>query len=294
MIYTLLPVFDRIAAIENFFRGSNLVKGQRLLSHVADVKQIVADDAVLVRAKCVSQVKDDAVYVVESESGRTRLAGISHIGTDREYLAAALRAASKISEKRQRLSEVLQPLLGEEPDESATVPSEPQVPFNHKDVALPSDSWGKHVFGGVPLKVAYSVCSPGPDMGLLCAEKLVLFTVTDDSVAHEVFVRGVKLDLDEPGGPASVLKAVDGMHVCSGAGFLEEFPFASSNSNLTVWNGSLYNKKCAGTSLERCVACKYLRRILTNQMCRRKKNQVKNKCFSKDENENASCAALEG
>ncbi|KAH7991006.1 hypothetical protein HPB51_026486 [Rhipicephalus microplus] len=115
-----------------------------------------------------------------------------------------------LPEKRQQLSEVLQPLLGEEPDESATVPSEPQVPFNHKDVALPSDSWGKHVFGGVPLKVAYSVCSPGPDMGLLCAEKLVLFTVTDDSVAHEVFVRGVKLDLNEPGGPASVLKAVDG------------------------------------------------------------------------------------
>lgn len=170
---------------------------------------------------------------------------------------------------------MLQPLPGEEPDESATVPSEPRVPFNHMDVALPSDSWGKHIFSGVPLKVACSVCSPGTDMSGMCVEKLVLFTVTGDNVAHEVFVRGVKLDLDEPGDPASILKAVNGMHVCSGAGFLEEFPFACSNSNLTVWNGSLYNKKCTGTSLEQCVACKYIRRILINQKCRRKKTKPK-------------------
>ena len=46
-------------------RGSNLVKGQRLLSHVADAEQVRADDAVLARAKGISQVKDDAVYDVE-------------------------------------------------------------------------------------------------------------------------------------------------------------------------------------------------------------------------------------
>ncbi|KAH6933461.1 hypothetical protein HPB50_015244 [Hyalomma asiaticum] len=71
----VLHVFLRkIAAIEDFFRGSNLVKGQHLLSHVADAKQVIADDAVLVRAKCVSQMKDDAVYDVELESQPFRAA----------------------------------------------------------------------------------------------------------------------------------------------------------------------------------------------------------------------------
>ncbi|KAH7959378.1 hypothetical protein HPB49_010630 [Dermacentor silvarum] len=188
-----------------------------------------------------------------------------------------------VPEKRQRMSNVLQPLPGEESDESATATSMPRLPFNHKDIALPSDNWGKHVFSGVPLKVAYSVCLPGPDMSLLCAEKLVLFTVTGDTVTNEVFVRGVKLVLDEPGDPTSTLQAVDSMHVCSGAGFVEEFPFACCNSNLTVWNGSLYNKKCIGTSLERCVACKYLQRILINQRCRRKKTQAKRNVSRKAE-----------
>ncbi|KAG0425505.1 hypothetical protein HPB47_027334 [Ixodes persulcatus] len=153
-----------------------------------------------------------------------------------------------LHDKRQRMDEVLQPLPGEEPDEPATTTTEPRLAFNHADIAFPSDRWGKHVFSGVPLKVAYSVCLPGPDTSLLCAAKLVLFTVTDDTVTHEVFVRGVKVVLDEPGDPSSILQAVDSMHVCSGAGFLEEFPFARSHSNLTVWNGSLYNKKCTGTS----------------------------------------------
>ncbi|KAH6946651.1 hypothetical protein HPB50_014402 [Hyalomma asiaticum] len=62
------------------------------------------------------------------------------------------------------MSDVPQPLPQEESDESATAASELRLPFNHTDVALPSDSWGKHVFSGVPLKVAYSVCLPGPDM----------------------------------------------------------------------------------------------------------------------------------
>ncbi|KAH9365455.1 hypothetical protein HPB48_008907 [Haemaphysalis longicornis] len=171
------------------------------------------------------------------------------------------------------MDEVLQPLPGEEPDEPATTTTEPRLPFNNADVAFPSDSWGKHVFSGVPLKVAYSVCLPGHDTSLLCAAKLVLFTVTDDTVTHEVFVRGVKVVLDEPGDPSSILQAVDSMHVCSGAGFFEEFPFARFHSNLTVWNGSLYNKTCTGTSSERCVACKYLRKILINQRCRRKKTK---------------------
>ncbi|KAG0416604.1 hypothetical protein HPB47_006289 [Ixodes persulcatus] len=87
-----------------------------------------------------------------------------------------------LHDKRQRMDEVLQPL---------------------------PDRWGKHVFSGVPLKVAYSVCLPGPDTSLLCAAKLVLFTVTDDTVTHEVFVRGVKVVLDEPGDPSSILQAVD-------------------------------------------------------------------------------------
>lgn len=58
-------------------------------------------------------------------------------------------------------------------------------------------------------------------MSVLCAEKLVLFTVTDDTVAHDVFVRGVKLVVDEPCDPASIFQTVDSMYVCSGSGFLE-------------------------------------------------------------------------
>ncbi|KAG0428592.1 hypothetical protein HPB47_024441 [Ixodes persulcatus] len=114
-----------------------------------------------------------------------------------------------LHDKRQRMDEVLQPLPGEEPDEPATTTTEPRLAFNHADIAFPSDRWGKHVFSGVPLKVAYSVCLPGPDTSLLCAAKLVLFTVTDDTVTHEVFVRGVKVVLDEPGDPSSILQAVD-------------------------------------------------------------------------------------
>lgn len=139
----------------------------------------------------------------------------------------------------------------------------------------------------------HSVCVPGPDTSLLGTAKLVLFTVTNDTVTHEVFVRGVKVVLDEPGDPSSILQAVHSMNVCSGAGFLEEFPFACSHSNLTVWNGNLYNKKCMGTSSERCVACKYLRKILVNQRCRRKKTKSNTSC-QKGEIQNPSCTSPEG
>ncbi|KAG0427529.1 hypothetical protein HPB47_025430 [Ixodes persulcatus] len=155
-----------------------------------------------------------------------------------------------LHDKRQRMDEVLQPLPGEEPDEPATTTTEPRLAFGKARV-----QW-----------CTIEGCSS-------VRRKARVVTVTDDTVTHEVFVRGVKVVLDEPGDPSSILQAVDSMHVCSGAGFLEEFPFARSHSNLTVWNGSLYNKKCTGTSSERCVTCKYLRKILINQRCRRKKTK---------------------
>lgn len=97
--------------------------------------------------------------------------------------------------------------------------------------------------------------------------------VTDDTVTHEVFVLGVKVVLGEPDNPSSILQAMDSMHVCSGTQFLVQFLFARSYSNSTMWNGNFYNKKCTGTASEWCVAGKYLRKILVDQIRKGKRTK---------------------
>lgn len=139
--------------------------------------------------------------------------------------------------------------------------------------ALSYTRWGRHVFSEEPLNVAYSLCTPSSDMSLLHAEKLVKFCASGSAITHEVFVRGVKISMNGPCEPASLLEAVDAMPVCSGASLLCEFPFASSGKNLKVWNGKLYQHKCKGTSSKderRCMSCKYLRKLLVNQRYRKK------------------------
>ncbi|XP_049514245.1 uncharacterized protein LOC125941297 [Dermacentor silvarum] len=66
-MFTLRSAFKKICAVDNYFRGCNVAKGQLLLSHVVDAVQFVGDDIVLAKGKCVSQVKDDVVYDVELE-----------------------------------------------------------------------------------------------------------------------------------------------------------------------------------------------------------------------------------
>lgn len=66
-MFTHRSAFRKICAVDNYFRGCNVAKGQLLLSHVDDAVQSIGDDIVLAKGKCVSQVKDDAVYDVELE-----------------------------------------------------------------------------------------------------------------------------------------------------------------------------------------------------------------------------------
>ncbi|XP_077497729.1 uncharacterized protein LOC144108345 [Amblyomma americanum] len=167
-------------------------------------------------------------------------------------------------------------------DVSAEAPAsaEPDIlrTSDARNVTLPSDKWGKHVFFcEEPLTVSYSVCLPGPNMGLLHAQKLVLFRSEGTAVKHQVFVRGVELTaIDEKCDPASVLQEVDSMQVCAGAGLLTEFCHVSC-SKMIKWSEGFYHKRCKGAVSEnemRCVACKYLRRLLINQRCREKKRNV--------------------
>lgn len=110
-------------------------------------------------------------------------------------------------------------------------------------------------------------------MNLLHAEKHVTFCASGSAITHEVFVRVVKISMNGPCEPASLLEAVDAMPVCSGASLLCEFPSASSGQNLKVWNGMLYYNMCKGTSSKderSCISCKYLRKLLVNQRYRKK------------------------
>ncbi|XP_077520288.1 uncharacterized protein LOC144130155 [Amblyomma americanum] len=130
------------------------------------------------------------------------------------------------------------------------------------NLPLPSNRWGRHVFGEKPLHVVYSLCLPGTDMSLLHAQKMVVFRDVDSAVKYEVYVHGLELTLALPCDPVSLLQTVDSIEVCSGAGLLEEFPLACSNVNLKIWNGGLYHKKCKGVTDQNekcCISCKYLR-----------------------------------
>ncbi|KAH9375544.1 hypothetical protein HPB48_019344 [Haemaphysalis longicornis] len=169
------------------------------------------------------------------------------------------------------------------PDGFSEAPARAASSVDYRNIILPSDQWGKHVFSEEPLCVAYSVCLPGPDMGLLHAQKLMLFRGGDNGVEHQVFVRGVELSLEEHCEPASVLLAVDSMKVCSGAGLPAEFPLAR-NAKMTKWNEILYHTKCKGalSGVEKCcISCKYLRRLLLNQRCRARQPKRKEKLARK-------------
>ncbi|XP_077531337.1 uncharacterized protein LOC144143461 [Haemaphysalis longicornis] len=185
-------------------------------------------------------------------------------------------------QKRSRMLESSSPDQSS-PDGFSEAPARAASSVDYRNIILPSDQWGKHVFSEEPLCVAYSVCLPGPDMGLLHAQKLVLFRGGDNGVEHQVFVRGVELSLEEHCEPASVLLAVDSMKVCSGAGLPAQFPLAR-NAKMTKWNESLYHTKCKGalSGVEKCcISCKYLRRLLLNQRCRARQPKRKEKLARK-------------
>lgn len=66
-MYTLRCGFKKISESDAFFRSANIKKGHLLVAHVHYVEQIVQENTVFVKAKCVSQVNDNIVYDVEFE-----------------------------------------------------------------------------------------------------------------------------------------------------------------------------------------------------------------------------------
>ncbi|XP_077555432.1 uncharacterized protein LOC144169887 [Haemaphysalis longicornis] len=61
-MYRLQCGFKKISHVEECFRGANTKKGKLLVKNVYDVEQVIDEEALTVKAKCVSQVSDHVVY----------------------------------------------------------------------------------------------------------------------------------------------------------------------------------------------------------------------------------------
>lgn len=172
--------------------------------------------------------------------------------------------------RKKRAQETTTSVSAENAIDSVDINSDSCMPF--ENFALPSPSWGKHTFSVSPLIVGYSVCEPGKDKSILFARKLVVFTQEENGVKQEVFVKGIQILHDVCDDPASLLGQVDALSVCSGAGTVEEFPFAIGNKRYLVTGTEISSSKCHGTAQEKkqCVSCKLLRKGLLNQRSSRK------------------------
>lgn len=153
--------------------------------------------------------------------------------------------------RRTRTVSTTQPCLkranvaeGETAVSLSDIPNANPLTSVYEDIPLPSCHWGKHIWTEAPLKVAYSVCHPGSDMGVLCAKKLVIFSEEKNQMKHQVFFNGVPLSFVMPDSPASLLQSLDALEACSGAGAVSEFFFASSSSKVKPRADRILNLSC--------------------------------------------------
>lgn len=66
-MYRLQCGFKKISQIDECFRGANTKKGKLIVKNVYDVEQVIDEEALTVKAKCVSRVSDHVVYDVNLE-----------------------------------------------------------------------------------------------------------------------------------------------------------------------------------------------------------------------------------
>ncbi|XP_077493743.1 uncharacterized protein LOC144104537 [Amblyomma americanum] len=142
---------------------------------------------------------------------------------------------------------------------------------------LPSEFWSRNVVAEAPKSLAFSVFSqPGVSV---CFKKLVLCSAENTHYQCAVFVQGAALkqvDMFNPRGVENLLQLVDQMSVCPGfeqSLVPSELHRSRSRVNYRLHGNKLHSKDCQGVSQgeKPCIQCKYLRKLLVNQACYKKR-----------------------